>query len=41
VIGFNNLLDGSPSEPSKVQRALDRARRLGFSGMHGRRKTAS
>src|SRR5215831_1398913 len=36
VIGFNNLLDGSPSEPSKVQRALDRARRLGFSGMHAR-----
>ena len=41
VIGFNNLLDGSPSEPSKVQRALDRARQLGFSGMHDRRKTAS
>ena len=41
VIGFNNLLDGSPSEPSKVQRALDRARRRGFSGVHGPRKTAS
>jgi urease subunit beta/urease subunit gamma/beta len=41
VIGFNGLLDGSPSEPSKVRRALDRARRLGFSGMHGRGQTAS
>lgn len=34
VIGFNNLLDGTPSATSTVQRAMERAAELGFSGMH-------
>ncbi|HEX4358960.1 MAG TPA: urease subunit beta [Pseudonocardia sp.] len=33
VIGFNNLLDGSTSAGPAVQRALERAARLGFAGM--------
>ena len=33
VIGFNGLLDGSPSARSTVQRALERAAVRGFSGM--------
>jgi urease beta subunit len=34
VIGFNNLLDGTASEPQSVARAIRRASRGGFAGMH-------
>jgi urease beta subunit len=34
VIGFNNLLDGTASEPQSVARAISRASRRGFAGMH-------
>jgi urease beta subunit len=34
VIGFNNLFDGTVSEPQSVRRAIERAIRLGYSGMH-------
>ena len=33
VIGFNNLLDGTTSEPQSVRRAIERAVRRGFAGM--------
>jgi urease beta subunit len=36
VIGFNNLVDGGRLDQQSVQRALDKAARLGFTGMHDR-----
>lgn len=33
VIGFNNIIDGTMSEPRSVLRAIDEARRLGFTGI--------
>jgi urease subunit beta/urease subunit gamma/beta len=33
VIGFNNLVNGSISEPQSVERALNRAAQLSFAGM--------
>jgi urease beta subunit len=41
VIGFNNLLDGPAAEPQSVRRAIERATRLGFAGMHERTATPS
>lgn len=38
VMGFNNLLDGTPSASSTVQRAMKRAADLGFSGMYEQEK---
>ena len=35
VIGFNNLVDGGRLDQQSVQRALEKAARLGFGGMHG------
>jgi urease beta subunit len=36
VIGFNNLVDGGRLDQQSVQRALEKAARLGFAGMHDR-----
>ena len=36
VIGFNNLVDGGTLDQQSVQRALEKAARLGFAGMHHR-----
>ena len=41
VIGFNNLVDGPTSEPQSIQRAIDRATRLGFAGMPEPAETSS
>ena len=38
VIGFNNLLDGTPSATSTVQHAMERAADLEFSGMYEQEK---
>ena len=34
AIGFSNLVDGPTAEPRNARRALERAARLGFAGMH-------
>ena len=36
VIGFNNLVDGGRLDQQSVQRALEKAARLDFAGMHHR-----
>ena len=36
VIGFNNLVDGGRLDQQSIQRALEKAARLGFGGMHDR-----
>jgi urease beta subunit len=36
VIGFNNLVDGGRLDQRSVQRALEKAARLGFAGMPDR-----
>jgi urease beta subunit len=41
VVGFNNLLDGATSGQWTVERAIERAITLGFSGMPNRHRERS